>query len=845
MNFRNLLTVFRREMAAYFNAAIAYIFIIVFVLLTGGLFMTQFFLLGRADMRPFFAILPFILAVFIPAVTMRQWAEERRGNTLELLLTFPMRTHEVVAGKYLAGLLFYGAALLCTLPVPIMLNFLGNPDMGPIIGGYLGSLCLGSLYLAIGIFVSGLCRDQIVAFILSMIICFGLHLTGTEFIASSIDGWLPGLGSLLRHFVGSAEHFDVFAKGILATGHFLYFVIGTVIFLVLNGFWLEGRMRPKSKQVFATAVVIAAGIFLTSNWLLAGVSLGRFDLTENKVHTVSEASKQILKELKAPVVVKFYVSPVEKMPTGMKSIEQEVVDKLDELRVNSGGNFQYKIFHMEAANVVEGQAPSDDEPLEKQLQRKGIEPFQVRAIVSDEVAVRLVYSSLAISYKEKPDEIIPRVVPDNLRELEYNLLSKIYRLTLPEIPKIALVAPYEEKQVEPQLKELLAQLGGQIPDGYREDQYELLEMSLNYDGYDVSRIQLTEEEPIPDGTTTLVVVEPKELNERQLYEINKFVRGGGSLFLSVHNYDYNYQPQGRELAILPEAKKPEINTLLKKWGFEVDEQILVDQQHDVINLSGARMGPFAMNIPVKVPIQVLVTESGMNDKLSITSSLSSLFYLWGTALKIDQPKVDGQGLEVKELLSSSPQSWTVPFKSGQIKGTDLEPNSNGRTGPFSLALLVEGQFADAYEGQDVPEWPKEETEEPTEDGAEAEENEAEETAADEVEAGAISVNPAPGKMVLIGASSLFQKHLVQGGGNLDFFMNSVDALTLGDELVTIRSKKVEDRNIGRIPSSAKVGWRLFVSVVVPVMIAIIGALRVFLRKKTKQRYLKQLAEAEA
>jgi ABC-2 type transport system permease protein len=90
------LTVFRRELAAYFNAAIAYIFIIVFVLLSGGLYMTQFFLIGFADMRPFFTIMPFILAIFMPAVTMRLWAEEKRGNTLELLLTFPMATHEIV-----------------------------------------------------------------------------------------------------------------------------------------------------------------------------------------------------------------------------------------------------------------------------------------------------------------------------------------------------------------------------------------------------------------------------------------------------------------------------------------------------------------------------------------------------------------------------------------------------------------------------------------------------------------------------------------------------------------------------------------------------------------------------
>jgi len=120
---------------------------------------------------------------------------------------------------------------------------------------------MGAFFLAAGLFISGLCRDQIVAFILTMIVCFGFHLTGTEFFASSIDGWVPGLGSFLRQFIGSTQHFDSFAKGVIDTGDVLYFVIGTVLFLVLNGFWMEGRMRPGAKKIFTTATLVSAAIF--------------------------------------------------------------------------------------------------------------------------------------------------------------------------------------------------------------------------------------------------------------------------------------------------------------------------------------------------------------------------------------------------------------------------------------------------------------------------------------------------------------------------------------------------------------------------------------------------------
>ena len=836
----NLLTVFRREAAAYFNSAIAYIFIIVFVLLNGGLFMTQFFLIGRADMRPFFGTLPYILAVFLPAVTMRLWAEERKGNTLELLLTFPMGTHELVLGKFLASFLFYLTALAATLPIPIMLRVLGHPDPGTMMGGYLGSALLGAFFLAIGIFISGLCRDQIVAFIVSMIICFGLHLLGTDFLASSIDGWIPGIGSLLQAFLGSAGHFDSFAKGVIDNRDVLYFLIGTVVFLTLNGFWLEGRLRPKAARIFTTATVISAGIFLMSNWLFAGVPMGRFDWTEGHIYTIAPATKKILHELKAPVTAKFYVSPADKMPTGMKTLEQDVIDKLDEFRIASGGNFQYKIFHMEAANVVEAKAPGksgSEESLEQQLQRKGIQPFQVRAIESDEVVVRLIYASVSLAYKEKSEEMIPRIIPDNLNELEYLFISKIYRMTLAENPKIAMVAPYEEKQVEPQVAALLSQLGGQVPQGYREDNYELLPMALQYEGYEVSRIKFSEEETIPSGTKTLIVVEPKELNERQKYEINRFLRKGGSLFLAVQNYEYNYNPSGRgQLQIFTVEKKPGLNELLSSWGLEVDEQILVDEQHDVINLSGAaRLGPFEMSIPVKVPIQILITEAGMNHDVSITSRLSSIFYLWGTALKVSEDKIKNQGLRLEKLLHSSPESWTVSFKSGALSPEDLIRQPESRKGPFPLSVMVQGQFADAYGGKPVPEWPKLEKPE-----AAAKEGEAETKTSKPPESPA-PVTPAPGKLILVGAATPFQKNLVKGGGNLNFFLNAVDALTLGDELVTIRSKQPIDRSIGRISSPAKVVWRFFVTLLVPIAMAAVGGFRVFWRRQSKQNYLKSLA----
>ncbi len=237
----NIKTIFQREFAAYFNSPIAYIFIIVFLVLNCGLFMTPFFLQGQADLRDFFGNLPLFLIFFIPALTMRLWAEDKRSGTFELLMTLPMRSAEVMLGKYLAAMAFYLVALAGTLPVVIMVNALGNPDGGVIFSSYLGAILLGALYMSVGIFASGLLRDQISAFILGMVACFLLFLFGVPAVAATIDGWFNGLGGVLQNALGLMPHFSALSRGVMQLNDLAYFLGLTAVFLVLNNLWLEGR----------------------------------------------------------------------------------------------------------------------------------------------------------------------------------------------------------------------------------------------------------------------------------------------------------------------------------------------------------------------------------------------------------------------------------------------------------------------------------------------------------------------------------------------------------------------------------------------------------------------------
>ncbi len=802
--FSNASVIFKKEWTAYFHSAIAYVFLIVFSLLTSGIFITQFFLSSRADMRAHFYALPFFLLIFLPAISMRLWADEWRGNTRELLLTFPISTASLTIGKFLAGLMFYLLALVCNAPIAIMVGVLGNPDWGMIVGGFLGAGMLGGFFLGIGILVSGFCKDQIVALILSVVVCFGLYFLGAEFVATSIDGWTAGLGSFLKYYIGAAEHYSAFAKGVIVYKDILYFLSGIALTLFLNIFWNDLAKRSRGKIVFVLAGLLCLGIFIFVNLILGAGFSGRIDLTQNKIWTIPDSTKKILQDLSTPVRVQYFVSSKEKMPTSMKSLEQDIRDRLEEWRAASHGNFQYEIILVDVANLTEKDTRKKSQ--ESDLAEKGIVPFQVESIQADEVGVRLVYSGISIAYKDKPEEILPQIHFANLDDLEYVLISKIYRLTLPEIPKIALVAPYKERSIDPNVMALLTQLGGQLPESYREDPYEFLEKGLEAEGYPVSRITLNEKTELSEEVRVLIIIEPEAMTKTQKEKIVKFLSVGGAVFIAVQNYEFHYKPDGETVSLVPDIKNPEINDMLSNWGLEVSQNIFCDAQTEAITLSRSSANSlFALEVPVNLPVQTLLTDAEMNGDISITSRIPAIFYLWGSAIKINDKKINQQKLRVKTLFHSTKEAWEVPFKEREITEFDLNAKNKISGGVFPLAILVEGNF---------------------------------ENIKDEKGAGKAD----EGKLILTGAATPFQKQMIASGGHLNFFLNSVDALALGDKLIGVRSKNQASRVLPRVSTGEKIAWKFFVITFAPILVAAVGGFVFVLRRHEKNIYLKNISD---
>ena len=223
---RQLSVVFRRELASYFATPLAYVFLVIFLVLSGvfTFYLGGFYERGQADVDVFFGFHPWLYLFLIPAIAMRLWAEERKSGTIELLMTLPISRAEAVVGKFLAAWVFAGLALLLTFPMVLTVNYLGDPDNGAIFTGYLGSWLLAGSYLAVGGCMSALARNQVIAFILAVSVCFLFIVSGFPMVLDLFNAWAPqGLVDAVAS-LSFLVRFDAISKGVIDLRDLLYFL---------------------------------------------------------------------------------------------------------------------------------------------------------------------------------------------------------------------------------------------------------------------------------------------------------------------------------------------------------------------------------------------------------------------------------------------------------------------------------------------------------------------------------------------------------------------------------------------------------------------------------------------
>jgi ABC-2 type transport system permease protein len=240
---KNIRAIFKRELYGYFSTPVAYVFIVIFLFLTGvfTFYVGSFYERNQADLEPFFRFHPWLYLFLIPAIAMRLWSEERKSGTIELLMTLPVTVLDAVLGKFFAAWCFTGVALALTFPVWITVNYLGSPDNTVIIASYLGSLLMAGGFLAIGSCISALSKSQVIAFVISVVICFLFILAGFPLVVDFFRGWAPPALTDAIASLSFLTHFDSIKKGVIDFRDLFYFATLIAIWLYANIVIIEAK----------------------------------------------------------------------------------------------------------------------------------------------------------------------------------------------------------------------------------------------------------------------------------------------------------------------------------------------------------------------------------------------------------------------------------------------------------------------------------------------------------------------------------------------------------------------------------------------------------------------------
>ena len=428
---RQILSITRKELDSYFGSPMALIFLGAFLAVTLFTFfwVETFFARGIADIRPLFKWMPLLLIFLVAALTMRQWSEEQRAGTLEMLLTLPVKPWQLVIGKFLAVMTLVALALALTLPVAMTVALLGPLDWGPVIGGYLAALLLAAAYTAIGLFISSLTDNQIVALILTGIIGGLFYLLGTQTLVEYVGGsW----GDVLRG-VGTGSRFESIQRGVIDLRDLIYYLALAGIFLILNTLtvdskrWSHGTRTLSYRRNATFFATLAAINLIVLNLWVAPLHGMRLDLTAQQQYSLSDTTKSLLSNLSEPLLIRGYIS--EKSHPLLNPLRPQIADLLREYEISGNGKV--------TAEVID---PISDPDLEAEAnQTYGIRPFPFQISGRYEESVINSYFDILVRYGDQDVvinfrdliEVRPNTsgtIDVKLRNLEYDLTSAIKKV---------------------------------------------------------------------------------------------------------------------------------------------------------------------------------------------------------------------------------------------------------------------------------------------------------------------------------------------------------------------------------------------------------------------------------
>ncbi len=583
---RSVWTVARRELRSYFDHPTAYVLAVAFLGLSLYLAFRNMFASDVATLRPLFGLLPILFSIFIPAATMRSLAEERRGRTLDWLLSQPVSEAEVVLGKFLGDWLFVLVALAGTLPTALGLLAVSDADPGIVLAQYVGASLLAAQLVALGLWASAMTRNQITAFIVAAVLSFALYLIGLDIVQIGLPPAISG--ALARLSV--VAHFENVARGVVDLRDVLYFVSTGALFLMLATGAVSGarlsRERPEFRRL-RTGTAVAAALVLVVN-LLGSHVRGRLDLTRGDLYTLAPGTKHLLGGLDDIVQVKLFAS--KELPPEVQLQLRDVRDLLSDMKRAGDGKLVVTELH-----------PDGDEDAAQQASSYGIQPVEFNVLRNDEFQVRRGYYGLAVVYADK-QKVFP--VIRGTDDLEYQLASTVASLTADTKPAVAFVSGYGAKSQYqiPNLQDALA------------DRYTLRSLQVGDSA-----------PPIPgDSVQVVVLAGPTQaLDSVAVGQLERFIDGGGSALLMVDPVQLDNQSP----TAIP--VRSGLEPLLERSGVKMDAGMVYDLASNE-RVSLGRRGLF--NVVSAYPLwPVAVPVEGQPQ----TRGLNALDLGWAGALEIE------------------------------------------------------------------------------------------------------------------------------------------------------------------------------------------------------------------
>ena len=643
---RSLVSLVRKDLKGYFDQPTGYILLVIFVGVASYLFFFQAPLSSQeASVRPLFeSIMPWMLAVFVAAATMRLVAEEQRDGTLEILLTQPIRGWTVLIAKFLSGLIFVGVGILFTIGAPLALATAGDLDIGAVIAQYVGTFFLTASFVAIGLFSSSLTRNQIVAFIVSLTVILILLFGGLTFVSVA----LPSRLAVLVQDLSPVTHFSIMARGVIDLRDILYFVALVSAFLFGMYLMIRGKSVSHRSPLYRNLQLGVGGLVIMSllvGWFGRSIE-GRWDLTEQKLFTLSPATEELLADLDDVVTIKLFESrdpPVQIAPT-----TRDVRDFVDDLAAKSDGKVRVvKIF------------ADESEETELEAEQSFVPPVPFNIETQGELGIKVGYLGMGFTYANQ-QEPIPFV--DSLDGLEYRVASTIYRVTQKEQRNVAVLFGHGEKRRDAMLQSFR---------NWLERNHAVTEIS-DRQGGGLGPLH-------GQFVDVLVIAGPTEfMDEIVKDDIDTYLANGGKALILID--PVNVDPR-RGTA---EPNEFSMADYLEQYGVKARRNVVFDlESNETVTFQG-RFGPVSLPFPYWVSVPTVENQISGGGGASVV-------FPWSSSLELIEPTNKTVDREVTPLLETSENAGLdYDYRDITPQSARLEGVSEDELGRRLLAVALTG-----------------------------------------------------------------------------------------------------------------------------------------------------------